>query len=553
MTPKFLRTAVVLGLLSAIGPFAIDMYLPALPSIGENLGASTAAVQMSLLVFFLSMGFGQIVVGPISDMIGRKAPLYVGLALFAAGGIGSALAPTIEWLIAFRFIQGLGACAGMVVPRAIVRDLHTGTEAARLMSLLMLVFSVSPILAPLTGSLVIESFGWRAVFWVVTGAALLATVLLATSLKETRPAEHRVDSSFGSALAGYKFLLGDRNFLGLTFIGGFGIVELLRLSGELVLHPDRPLRPVAAGLQRVLLDQRGGLHRHVAADRDADRAVRAAARRARGGRRLRHGDGGAACRGGVRRRAALRASRRMLFVGYGFLGLVIPTTSVLAMEEHGEIAGTASALMGTLHFATGAVAMAVAGTVLRRHAAADGRRHHRLRGHRLRDRAVHARQPPPHRRCRSRGSGGIAAVRTRASKAGRIPGLFRSRDPDGAELSPAPKVSAPALPIPDQASGLTVRRRRGDTNIRHSIDRLPCDGGKHGHARPPCRRAPVRARAPCPNRPSHPTTALAGQAPGRRVVGISQSNLLEGLQIHLVTVAKYRAPIIPAPAVACII
>ena len=169
MTPKFLRTAVVLGLLSAIGPFAIDMYLPALPSIGEDLGASTAAVQMSLLVFFLSMGFGQIVVGPISDMVGRKAPLYVGLALFAAGGIGSALAPSIEWLIAFRFVQGLGACAGMVVPRAIVRDLHTGTEAARLMSLLMLVFSVSPILAPLTGSVVIESFGWRAVFWVVTG------------------------------------------------------------------------------------------------------------------------------------------------------------------------------------------------------------------------------------------------------------------------------------------------------------------------------------------------------------------------------------------------
>ena len=131
----------MLGLLSAIGPFAIDMYLPALPSIGADLGASTAAVQMSLLIFFLSMGFGQIVVGPISDMVGRKLPLYVGLALFMAGGIGSALAPTIEWLIAFRFLQGLGASAGMVVPRAIVRDLHTGTEAAQLMSLLMLVFS----------------------------------------------------------------------------------------------------------------------------------------------------------------------------------------------------------------------------------------------------------------------------------------------------------------------------------------------------------------------------------------------------------------------------
>ncbi|RUY22309.1 MFS transporter, partial [Mesorhizobium sp. M7A.F.Ca.US.001.04.2.1] len=100
MSPKFLRIAVVLGLLSAIGPFAIDMYLPALPSIGADLHAGTAAVQMSLLIFFLSMGFGQIVVGPISDMVGRKLPLYGGLALFMVGGIGSAMAPTIEWLIA---------------------------------------------------------------------------------------------------------------------------------------------------------------------------------------------------------------------------------------------------------------------------------------------------------------------------------------------------------------------------------------------------------------------------------------------------------------------
>ncbi|TIT47223.1 MAG: multidrug effflux MFS transporter, partial [Mesorhizobium sp.] len=128
MNPQFLRIAVVLGLLSAIGPFAIDMYLPALPSIGADLQASTAAVQMSLLIFFLSMGFGQIVVGPISDMVGRKLPLYGGLALFMVGGIGSALAPSVEWLIAFRFLQGLGASAGMAVPRAIVRDLHTGTD-----------------------------------------------------------------------------------------------------------------------------------------------------------------------------------------------------------------------------------------------------------------------------------------------------------------------------------------------------------------------------------------------------------------------------------------
>ena len=360
MSAHFLRLAVVLGLLSAVGPFAIDMYLPALPSIGQDLHASTAAVQMSLLIFFLSMGFGQIVVGPISDMVGRKPPLYVGLVLFMIGGIGSALSPTIEWLVAFRFVQGLGACAGMAVPRAVVRDLHTGNEAAKLMSLLMLVFSVSPILAPLTGSLVIESFGWRAVFWTVTGAALVGLVLLATSLEETRPAEERSGSSLGAALAGYRFLLGDRNFLGLTAIGGFGISSFFVYlsSSSFILIDHYGLSPSVysvffsinavafIGMSQMtgLLADRFGLRRvvRIAVTGYATAIVVLFALTASGLDRL-----------------DLLAG--LLFVGYGFLGLVIPTTSVLAMEEHGEIAGTASALMGTLHFAIGAAAMAVAG------------------------------------------------------------------------------------------------------------------------------------------------------------------------------------------------
>jgi DHA1 family bicyclomycin/chloramphenicol resistance-like MFS transporter len=360
MKPKFLRIAVVLGLLSAIGPFAIDMYLPALPSIGADLHAGGAAVQMSLLIFFLAMGFGQIVVGPISDMVGRKLPLYVGLAVFIAGGIGAALAPTIGWLIAFRFVQGLGACAGMAVPRAVVRDMHTGPEATRLMAMLMLVFSVSPILAPLTGSFIIEAFGWRGVFWAVTAAAIIATVLLATSLKETRPAEARMGSSFGTALSGYRFLLGHRRFLGLTAIGGFAIssffVYLSTSSFVLIDHYGLTpqLYSVFFSINAVsffamsqltgMLSERFGLRRvvRVAVTGFATTMVVLFAVTA----------------SGVDRLDVLAA---LLFVGYGFVGLVIPTTSVLAMDDHGEIAGTASALMGTLQFAIGAVAMAVAG------------------------------------------------------------------------------------------------------------------------------------------------------------------------------------------------
>ncbi|WP_159591996.1 multidrug effflux MFS transporter [Chelativorans xinjiangense] len=360
MTVAFLRIAIVLGLLTAVGPFAIDMYLPALPSIGADLNAGTAAVQMSLLVFFLAMGFAQIVVGPISDMVGRKAPLYLGLVLFVIGSVGSALAADIEWLIGFRFVQGLGASAGMVVPRAVVRDLHTGVEAARLMSLLMLVFSISPILAPLTGSVIIEAFGWRAVFWAVTVAAVLATVLLATALKETRPRELRVGSSFGSALAGYRFLMGNAKFLGLSLIGGFGIASFFvyLASSSFVLIDHYGLSPslysVFFSINAVAffamsqltgtLTERFGLRRvvRVAVAGFATSMVTLLAVMASGFQ-------------------PLWVMAALLFVGYGFLGLVIPSTSVLAMDDHGEIAGTASALMGTLHFATGAVAMAIAG------------------------------------------------------------------------------------------------------------------------------------------------------------------------------------------------
>jgi DHA1 family bicyclomycin/chloramphenicol resistance-like MFS transporter len=140
------------------------------------------------------------------------------------GAIGCALSPTINWLIAFRFLQGISAAMG-VIPRAIIRDLHTGAEATRLMSLVMLVFSVSPILAPLTGSALIVPFGWRAVFFAVGVAALIAFLLVIFMLPETRPAHERISGSLRSGFAGFGELLRDRHFLGLTFIGGFGIAS----------------------------------------------------------------------------------------------------------------------------------------------------------------------------------------------------------------------------------------------------------------------------------------------------------------------------------------
>ena len=363
MNRSLVRFAVVLGLLSAIGPFAIDMYLPALPSIGADLGADTGAVQMSLMAFFLSLGFGQLVYGPVSDMLGRKAPLYFGMVLFMVGSVGCALAPSIGMLIAFRFVQGLGACAGMVVPRAVVRDLHTGPEAAKLMSMLMLVFSVSPILAPLTGSAVISLAGWRAVFWVVTIAALLGLALIFFALPETRPAAERRESSIRGAISAYGMLLRDRNFLGLVFIGAFGIASFFAFlaNSSFVMIEHYGLTPIEYSLSFSInavsfigvsqfsgwFGQRYGLAqtmRYAVTGYAAMMAILFIVFLA-----------------GV---DSLPVLMVLLFIGYGFLGLVIPSSAVLALDAHGPIAGTASALMGTLQFAAGAVVMAIVGLFL---------------------------------------------------------------------------------------------------------------------------------------------------------------------------------------------
>ncbi|RYF26798.1 MAG: Bcr/CflA family efflux MFS transporter [Comamonadaceae bacterium] len=357
---RFLQTALVLGLLSAIGPFAIDMYLPALPAIGASLGADVASVQWSLTAFFLALGAGQLFYGPVSDMVGRKPPLYFGLALFTLASVGCALATDIQTLIALRFVQGLGAAAGMVIPRAVVRDLHTGNEAARLMSLLMLVFSVSPLLAPLAGSGVIALTGWRGVFWAVAVAALAGLVLVNRALTETRLPADRVGSDLRSALTGYGVLLRDGHFMGLVLISGCSIAGFfVYLAGSpFVLINHYGLTPVQYSLAfsvnaaaffvsaqfTARLGVRYGLVSVVKVAVSAAGAVMVAllSYYLAGGDRL----------------AVLLV---LYFIASGCMGLVIPTTSVLALEEHGAIAGTASALLGTLQMLIGAAAMGLVG------------------------------------------------------------------------------------------------------------------------------------------------------------------------------------------------
>ena len=355
-----LRLVFILGLLSAIGPFAIDMYLPALPQIGASLGAPVGAVQASLTAFFLALGVGQPLFGTLADMWGRKKPLYLGLSIFVLASVGCALAQDIHTLVVLRFVQGMGAAAGMAIPRAVVRDLHTGHEAARMMSLLMLVFSVSPILAPLVGSDVIAVGGWRMVFWVVGVAAILGLAAMVRGLPETRPADVRLDSSLGGVLKAYGFLLRDWHYLGLVFIGSCAMAGFfVYLAGSpfvMINHYGlsttqysmafalNAIAFIGAAQFTGALGKRFGLVPVVKVAASACGVVMTSLL----AYYLLGGD-------------QLIVLIVLYFISSALMGLVIPTTSVLALEEHGEIAGTASALLGTLQMLTGAVAMQVVG------------------------------------------------------------------------------------------------------------------------------------------------------------------------------------------------
>ena len=359
-SPINLRLVFILGLLSAIGPFAIDMYLPALPQIGASLQAPVSAVQASLTAFFLALGLGQPLFGSLSDLWGRKRPLYLGLGIFVLASVGCALAQDIQTLVVLRFVQGLGAAAGMAIPRAVVRDLHTGHEAARMMSLLMLVFSVSPILAPLAGSAVIALGGWRLVFWCVTAAAVIGMLAMVRGMPETRGPAARGDSSVADSLKAYAVLLRDWHYLGLVFIGATAMAGFfVYLAGSpfvLINHYGLTTTQysVAFALNAIAFIGAAQLTGPLGKRYGLVPVVKAAAT----------GSGivmlcllGYYLLGGDQ----LAVLLTLYFMCSALMGLVIPTASVLALEEHGAIAGTASALLGTLQMLTGAVAMQIVG------------------------------------------------------------------------------------------------------------------------------------------------------------------------------------------------
>ncbi len=214
------RFALVIGSVSALGPIAIDMYLPGLPSIARDLHAGPGQVELTLTSFFIGNTLGQLFYGPVSDRVGRRLPLLFGLVLFVLGGLACSASPSLVVLITARLFQGLGGAAAQVIGSAVIRDLYTGHEAARLQATRMLVIAVSPVLAPIIGAAIIAAAPWRWIFYISAGLGAAGLLLILFLLPETRTPEARQHTRIGGSFAVYRRLLVDGEFIRLVLIAG---------------------------------------------------------------------------------------------------------------------------------------------------------------------------------------------------------------------------------------------------------------------------------------------------------------------------------------------
>ncbi|OMD33841.1 MFS transporter [Paenibacillus odorifer] len=216
-----LQLAVILGSITTIGPLSIDMYLPALPALVDDFGTTAALVQLSLTFFLLGLASGQLVAGPLSDVYGRRRPLLIGMFIYAVSSVLCAFSPSIGLLIVLRFIQGLAGSVGVVVSRAAVRDLYSGSELTKFFSLLMIVNGLGPILAPVIGGQLLRVTTWQGIFLVLFAAGIIFCLTILLRLPETLPKERRSKSGLKGTLLTFKVLLGNRKFMGYALSQGF--------------------------------------------------------------------------------------------------------------------------------------------------------------------------------------------------------------------------------------------------------------------------------------------------------------------------------------------
>jgi DHA1 family bicyclomycin/chloramphenicol resistance-like MFS transporter len=354
-----LRRLLILGGLSAFGPLSIDMYLPGLPHMTDDLGASASTGQLTLTACVLGLAFGQILAGPFSDRLGRRKPLLIGLAAYAAASLACALAPTIWTLIPLRLVQGLAGAAGIVIARAVVRDLYSGNAAAKMFSLLMLVMGTAPVFAPIIGGQALRVMSWRGIFVVLGGIGLVLLVASALWLSETLPTEQRHSGGLRSVMSIFGRLLRDRTFIpyALSFGLAFGAMFTYIAGSPFVLEKIYGVSPQVFSL--VFAVNSASL---VAATQVVHRVVE----RVGSPQLLRFGlfttaAAGVALLPVVLSHGRLALVLTCLIVLVTGIGFQAPTGTALALAEQGWAAGSASALLGLGQFLVAALVAPLAG------------------------------------------------------------------------------------------------------------------------------------------------------------------------------------------------
>ncbi|WP_199555017.1 multidrug effflux MFS transporter [Sandaracinobacteroides hominis] len=349
---------ILLGALTAFGAISIDLYLPALPTIARHFHAPVAAAQITMSAFLAGMALGQLVFGPLSDRIGRRIPLIAGALIYTFASLALALAPSIEMLAVGRFVQALGACAGVVIARAVVRDKFDTTESARLFSLMFLVLSVAPMLAPSLGALLLEISGWQSIFLVLSAFGLISAAAIWFGLPESRSVETALHAASESPLQSYRAALQNRRVLGTVLAGalnGAALFTYIGTSPALFMeyfgqnpHAFGWIFAVnAGGLVIASQINRYLLLRYTPA-RIAHFAVLAATFFAAVLLLL-----------SILGLATMPVTIALLFLGLGSFGFVGGNTSALALGAMPIRAGAISALIGAASFAVGAVASAI--------------------------------------------------------------------------------------------------------------------------------------------------------------------------------------------------
>ncbi|MFI1762980.1 multidrug effflux MFS transporter [Streptomyces sp. NPDC020800] len=358
-----LLVVLVLGGLTATPPLAMDMYLPSLPEVTRSLHAPAATVQLTLTACLAGMALGQLVVGPMSDRWGRRRPLLTGLAVYLLATALCAVAPNVETLVAFRLAQGLAGAAGIVIARAVVRDLYDGDAMARFFSTLMLISGLAPIVAPLIGGQILRVTDWRGVFVVLTAVGAALAVLVRLRLPETLPPAERSDGGAGQALRAMRGLLADLPFTGYMLAGGFAFAALFAYisASPFVVQEIYGASPqtfsLLFGLNSVGLMIAGQVNGKLLVGRvSLDKvlatglAVIVAAATAL-----------LLMTSGVLGEVGLAPIAAALFVLMSAMGLTLPNAQTLALLRTRHAAGSASALLGTSSFLVGAVASPLVG------------------------------------------------------------------------------------------------------------------------------------------------------------------------------------------------